>query len=223
MLAIHDLSIAYGRRTIFEHVDLVLDPARSCAIMGASGSGKSTILAAILGYVKPRTGSIALDGRSMGALRPRDWREIRRHMISAVYQQGELIGELTPAENIAIAPLIGGQSHRESYRRAHELLEELGLPTTAQPSSTLSGGEQQRVAVARALATRPRLILADEPTASLDAENRTLVGDLLLSIPQRWGCSVLLSTHDAELAELTDDAYSLTPQEGGASAWSQMR
>lgn len=208
---------------IVEHVTLELETAQTCAVMGESGSGKSSILAAVLGFVKPRSGKISIDGKAMRTLRPAQWRHVRRHVISAIFQQGELIGELSPVENVAVAPLIAGETHHESFRRAEVLLSQLGLPTGEQPTSTLSGGEQQRVAVARALATRPRIILADEPTAALDAENRSRVGELLLSIPERWGCSVLLATHDEALATSTDCTYLLIPHALGPSTWTEKK
>ena len=223
MLKIEDVSISYGRTRIVESVSLDLAASSTCSITGHSGSGKSSIIAAILGFVKPSSGRVMMDGVDLATFGKREWRDYRRRTVSAVFQQGELIGELTPLENVALAPLIAGLPRRSAFERAEAVLEQLGLTATGQLTSTMSGGEQQRIALARALATEPRLIVADEPTAALDLENRLLVSELLYSIPDRWGCAVLIVTHDLTLARAADAMYELVPApRGGASTWSNV-
>lgn len=211
------VSIRHGRRTVLADVDLEVGAKRSAAITGRSGSGKSSLLSAILGMVPLASGSIVVEGRDVASLRGASRREYLRRVVSVVFQHGELLEELEPVENVAVAAILAGAGRESAFRDAESLLEDLGVPAYGVTTQVLSGGEQQRVAVARALITRPALVLADEPTGSLDAEFRDLVGDLVLSIPERWGSSVLVVTHDDALARRADDSYRLIPDENGSA------
>ncbi len=218
LLVLDDVAIRYGRRTVIDGVNLTLDGGRCAAIIGRSGTGKSSLLAAVLGMVRPSRGRVIVDGQDVGRLRRRQRAEFLARTVSVVFQHGELIYELTPLENVEVAGLLAGLGADEARRRSVELLEQLDLEHTDGLTRNLSGGEKQRVAVARALVTEPRLVLADEPTGALDAEFRDVVGDLVLSIPARWGSAVLLVTHDRELAVRADQRYELVPH-GETAVW----
>jgi ABC-type lipoprotein export system ATPase subunit len=127
-----------------------------------------------------------------------------------VFQFGELLPELTPVENVAVAAQLAGVSRTASYQKAVELLEAVNLHTRDTPTSTLSGGERQRVAVARALINEPAVLLADEPTGSLDTASRDAVASLLFDVPQRWGCALVVVTHDPDVARKADRQLSLS-------------
>lgn len=217
MLRCADVSIRHGRRTVVADVDLTVAVGRSAAITGRSGSGKSSLLSAVLGMLPIASGAITVDGKDVPSLRGAQQREYLRRTVSVVFQHGELLEELEPVENVAVAAILAGTPRRTAFRDAEELLEDLGVPVQGVSTQVLSGGEQQRVAVARALITRPSLVLADEPTGSLDAEFREMVGDLVLSIPDRWGSSVLIVTHDDALARRADATYRLVPDQGGVA------
>lgn len=210
-----DVSIRHGRRTVLSDLHLEVGAGRSAAIMGRSGSGKSSLLGAVLGMVPIASGRIEVGGRDVTSLRGAQRREYLRRVVSVVFQHGELLEELEPVENVAIAAILAGMDRTTAFRDAGALLSNLEVPVRGVRTQVLSGGEQQRVAVARALITRPSLVLADEPTGSLDAEFREMVGDLVLSIPERWGSSVLVVTHDDALARRADDTYRLVPDETG--------
>ena len=217
MLDISDLCVRYGRRSVLASVSLSVPERSSAAIIGRSGSGKSSLLAAILGMIKVAGGDIFVDGQRIQTLSGRERRAYLRNTVSAIYQHGELIDELDPMENVAVAALLAGFPRPEAFERSSDLLAQLEVPSDGRLTHVLSGGERQRVAVARALVTRPKLILADEPTGSLDPEFRDVVSDLILSIPERWGSSLLLVTHDEELAGRTDAIYRLRPDEAAGA------
>lgn len=214
LLVMDDLAVRYGRRTVVERADLELDAGRCAAIIGRSGTGKSSLLAAILGMVTPGRGCVLVAGRDVSRLSRGRRAEYLATTVSMVFQHGELIDELTPLENIEVAAMLAGLSAGEARTRGRDLLEQLDLTHTAGITRDLSGGEKQRVAVARALVTEPALILADEPTGALDTEFRDVVADLVLSIPERWGSGVLLVTHDRDLAARADQRYELIPRDG---------
>ena len=191
------LSLTLGATTILTDVDLQIDPAETVTITGRSGSGKSSLLSCILGLIRPSSGSVSVTGEQIG---PRNSARIRRTRIGMVYQSGELLPELTAAENVVIAGLLAGQTPREAGERAEELLSGLGVPHNVPSLTELSGGERQRVAVARALMNRPALILADEPTGSMDETTRDQVVEALFALPEQFGCALLVVTHDPVVA-----------------------
>ncbi|SCK28991.1 ABC-type antimicrobial peptide transport system, ATPase component [Streptomyces sp. SceaMP-e96] len=132
-----------------------------------------------------------------------------RHM-GVVFQFGELLPELTPVENVALAALLGGTPSNQAYERAETLLRDLGVPYDGAPTGQLSGGERQRTAVARALINQPAILLADEPTGALDRATRDSVTKLLFDVPKRWGCALVVVTHDIEVADRADRCLELT-------------
>ncbi|MFA3872639.1 ABC transporter ATP-binding protein [Streptomyces sp. MMCC 100] len=187
-------------RIILNSVDLTVASGESVAISGPSGSGKSTLLMCALGLLKPDEGSVLVRSERIDRLSGRRLLRHRRESIGVVFQSGELLPELTPVENVAVAALLDGVPRAEAFTRAERLLADLKLPTDATDTGALSGGERQRVAVARALINKPALLLADEPTGALDSATRETVTDLLYSLPDRWNCGLVLVTHDYAVA-----------------------
>lgn len=183
------LRVAFGARRVLDGVDLHVPAACSVAVVGPSGSGKTTLLAVIAGLVVPQAGTVT---RAGAPVRPDD--------VGWVMQTTPLLGARSATANVALAALSRGASRAASDAVALALLDELGLADRASvPVRRLSGGERQRVAVARALAQEAPLVIADEPTASLDADSRDRVVDALLAV-ERAGRLVLVATHDGAVA-----------------------
>jgi putative ABC transport system ATP-binding protein len=190
-------------------VDLWVRPGEFVAVMGPSGSGKSTLLH-VLGGLEPATsGEIWLDDQRVDGLTQAKWAILRRRHVGFVFQFFNLVSSMSVADNVEVAALVGGMNRRGARERRAELLEDLGLTGKAQAApSQLSGGEQQRVAVARALAHRPSLLLADEPTGNLDSAS-TLAVLRLLCRSHAKGQAILLVTHDARVASKADRVVNL--------------
>ncbi|WP_051722637.1 ABC transporter ATP-binding protein [Streptomyces albus] len=209
LLEIRGLHYSVAGRTLLDGVDLALPAGQSAAVTGPSGTGKSTLLNCVLGLIRCDSGEIRAAGRDLTRLNARRLARHRRDTMGMVFQFGELLPELTPVENVALAALLAGVKRDEAFGRARGLLTELGVPLEGTPTAELSGGERQRAAVARALVNRPALLLADEPTGSLDGTNREAVADLLFSLPGQWGCAVLVVTHDGSVAARADHRFAL--------------
>jgi lipoprotein-releasing system ATP-binding protein len=195
---------AVDDRVILNDVDLHVQKGESVAVTGPSGSGKTTLLMCALGLVRPAAGAVFVAGTDITGLRPRALAAHRRAHLGVVFQFGELLPELSPVENVALAAQLSGSDHRAAYAAAGRLLEELGVPATRTSTGLLSGGERQRTAVARALITEPAVLLADEPTGALDRETRENVADLLFSVPRERDCALVVVTHDQAVAERAD-------------------
>jgi putative ABC transport system ATP-binding protein len=197
-----------GTLTILHPLDLVVARRQVVAITGPSGSGKSTLLGLIAGLDSPSTGHISIDGTDITALDEDSLARLRGRRIGFVFQFFHLLPSLTALENVLIPMEIAGVSGARA--RAAALLEEVGLSERSHHyPSQLSGGEQQRVAIARALANDPPLLLADEPTGNLDSGTGRHVIDLLLTINRSRGTTLVLVTHDPELAAVADAAIAL--------------
>ncbi|MEU8751254.1 ABC transporter ATP-binding protein [Streptomyces chartreusis] len=199
-LRVEGLHYRLGERVLLDGVELDVGPGESVAVTGPSGSGKSTLLMCVLGLVEPDRGSVRIGGRELTGLAAGQLAQMRRELMGMVFQFGELLPELTPVENVALPMLLSGGDHRAAYRRATELLADLGVPHEGTATGMLSGGERQRAAVARALITEPAVLLADEPTGALDPEAREAVADLLFAVSRERGCALLLVTHDLSVA-----------------------
>ncbi|MEU2164192.1 ABC transporter ATP-binding protein [Streptomyces sp. NPDC019208] len=209
-LEVRGLTCAIGRRTLLRDADLTARPGTSLSVMGPSGSGKSTLLSCLAGLHTPQAGTIRVDGTDVASLRPARAAAWRLRTIGFVYQFGELLPELSAVENAALPLLIAGRGRREAYSTAESLLGELGVGGVADsPASVLSGGERQRVAVARALSTRPPLILADEPTGALDERTTDDVCETLFRLPGRYGCALVVVTHNPVVAHHADRRLTL--------------
>lgn len=182
--------------------DLHVEPGELVAIMGASGSGKSTLLNCLAGLEPPTAGTVWIDGQDLWALREDERTRFRARNMGFVFQSFNLLPVLTAQENVELPLLIGGTRPRPARTRAREMLDRVGLGDRADHTpAKLSGGEQQRVAVARALVHRPRLMWADEPTGNLDETTSRIVMDLLVRLNEETGTTVVLVTHDPAVAK----------------------
>ena len=187
--------------TILHPVDLSIAASERVAIIGPSGSGKSTLLGLIAGLDAPSSGQIFIDGIDITALDEDNLAQLRGSKIGFVFQSFHLIPSLTAMENILVPLEIAGVSNARV--KAHSLLEEVGLVNRGHHyPSQLSGGEQQRIAIARALANEPSIVLADEPTGNLDSANGGHIIELLLEVNRSRGTTIVLGTHDSNLAEI---------------------
>ncbi|OFW02001.1 MAG: ABC transporter [Acidobacteria bacterium RIFCSPLOWO2_02_FULL_68_18] len=194
--------------TILHALDLVIPSERFLAVVGPSGSGKSTLLGLIAGLDAPSTGEILIDGTDITRLGEDELAKLRGEKIGFVFQFFHLVPSLTAFENILVPMEIAGR--RDAVARARTLLDEVGLSDRGHHyPSQLSGGEQQRVAIARALANDPPIVLADEPTGNLDSTTGRHIMQLLLEVRRARGSTLVLVTHDAELAALADVRLSL--------------
>ncbi|MEU7000185.1 ABC transporter ATP-binding protein [Nonomuraea sp. NPDC046570] len=190
----------YGDAAALNGVSLRIRPGESVAVMGPSGCGKSTLLNMVAGLDRPTSGSIVVQGEDLGAMNETGLALFRRRHIGMIFQFFNLIDDLPALDNVALAAQLAGTSARQARKRAHELLEKLGVAHRADSyPATLSGGEQQRVAVARALMNSPALLLADEPTGALDSHSGDQVMSLLNDL-NRLGHTLLIVTHDPRLA-----------------------
>ena len=197
-----------GSLTILHSLDLTIESGRVVAITGPSGSGKSTLLGLLAGLDAPSTGSVILDGVDITALDEDALARLRGMRIGFVFQFFHLLPSLTALENVLVPMEIAGV--RNAARRARELLGEVGLAERGHHyPSQLSGGEQQRVAIARALANDPPILLADEPTGNLDSTTGRQIIDLLIDVNRARRTTLVLVTHDPELAAVADVSIAL--------------
>jgi putative ABC transport system ATP-binding protein len=197
---------ATGELIILDDINLSIEAGSSVAIVGASGSGKSTLLGLLAGLDSVTSGSVRLLGRELTELDEDARAALRSGSVGFVFQSFQLMPHLTALENVMLPlELQGGVSAREASARARELLEQVGLrERTGHYPKLLSGGEQQRVALARAFVTRPAILFADEPTGSLDAATGHAVIDLMFDMNRAHGATLVLVTHDVELARRCD-------------------
>ncbi|MFE4367116.1 ABC transporter ATP-binding protein [Streptomyces sp. NPDC056835] len=209
VLSIRGLTYEVPGRSLFSSLDLDVRAGESVAVMGPSGSGKSTLLSCALGLIRPSGGAVEVSGVDLAGLRGAALARHRAEHIGMVFQFGELLPELSPTDNVALAALLAGAARVDAYGRAQELLTQLGVPD-AESSEELSGGERQRAAVARALINSPTLLLGDEPTGALDEEAKEKVADILFAMPRRYDCGLLLVTHDPAVARRADRTLTLT-------------
>ena len=194
--------------TILHPLDVAIPSGRFLAVVGPSGSGKSTLLGLLAGLDAPSTGEILIDGIDITKLSEDALARLRGEKIGFVFQFFHLVPSLTAFENILVPMEIAGR--RGAVDRARLLLEEVGLSDRGHHyPSQLSGGEQQRVAIARALANDPSIVLADEPTGNLDSTTGRHIMDLLLAVRRSRSSTLVLVTHDAELASLADSRLTL--------------
>lgn len=209
MLRLTDISHGYGpprsRTMVLDRVSLSMPSGRMWALTGASGSGKSTLLNLVGLLDRPLEGRIELAGQCVSGLDPHDAARVRNRLIGFVFQSFHLLPRLTALENVALPLVHRAVGRAERRDEAIAQLEQVGLANRIHHRpDELSGGQRQRVAIARALVTRPRLLLADEPTGNLDSASGAMVMDLLREINVRTGVSILMVTHDEKLAATCD-------------------
>ena len=206
MIEARDLEQTYssgGRPlTVLRQINLAIAPREFVAVMGPSGSGKTTLLGLLAGLDRPTRGVVRLDGDDLGSLSEDARARVRAEKVGFVFQTFQLMPTLTALENVLVPlELKPGGRYRDDEARAHELLGRVGLSDRLHHyPAQLSGGEQQRVGVARAFAAEPKVLLADEPTGSLDAETGRAVIDLLVELNRDAGTTLVLVTHDSALA-----------------------
>jgi putative ABC transport system ATP-binding protein len=212
------------RQTVLDNASFDLHRGETVALLGRSGSGKSTLLNLISGIDLADSGSVVFEGQDLAALPEQQRTLFRRRHIGFIYQFFNLIPSLTAAENIALVCELNGASAREALQRAQQALTDIGLGSKcAQYPAELSGGEQQRVAILRALIHEPALVLADEPTGNLDAESGKQMLDLLCGLARHSDCAVVLVTHSLTVAKAAQRILTLEngriEERSGDFAW----
>ena len=205
MIRIENLTKSFGNLQVLKGVSLNIKKGEVISIVGPSGAGKTTLLQLIGTLDKPTGGTILFNGEDVGRMGSNRLSTFRNRHIGFVFQFHQLLPEFTALENITIPALIAGRKRKEAETEAMELLRIMGLEERAQHKpSEMSGGENQRVAVARALINHPDVILADEPSGSLDSKNKEELHKLFFDLRDRFGQTFIIVTHDEELAKLTD-------------------
>ena len=205
MLQANAIKKSYGKLQILKGVNFEVKKGEIVTILGASGAGKSTLLHIIGSLDKPDSGEVFLNGVNISKLSSKKLSAFRNQHIGFIFQFHHLLPEFTSLENICIPAYIAKRSKKEAEARARELLEMLGLSHRAEHKpSELSGGEQQRVAVARALINNPSIILADEPSGNLDSENAKALHKLFTELRDKFAQTFIIVTHNEDLAELAD-------------------
>ena len=200
-----DLVISFGETPALRGASVSVKRGEVLAVMGPSGSGKSTLLYCLAGILVPDSGEVYLDGERLDALREQERSKLRRDRFGFVFQFGQLVPELTAEENVALPLLLGGIRRAEALRVARSWFERLELDGLERHrAGEMSGGQAQRVALARGLVARPDVLFADEPTGSLDSLNGELVMGLLTHAAREQGSTVILVTHESRVAAYAD-------------------
>ena len=205
MIDIKNITKSFGSLQVLKGIDLHINKGEVVSIVGPSGAGKTTLLQIIGTLDKPDAGTICIDGIDVSSLSTRKLSDFRNQHIGFVFQFHQLLPEFTALENIMIPAYIAGKSNSEAKQRALELLAFMGLSDRAHHKpAELSGGEKQRIAVARALVNKPAVILADEPSGSLDSKNKAELHQLFFDLRDKFGQTFVIVTHDEGLAAITD-------------------
>lgn len=205
MIEVKNIYKSFGDLEVLQGVNLSVEKGEIVAIIGKSGAGKTTLLQIIGTLDRPTSGQVLIDGTDVFAMKDRELAAFRNKHIGFIFQFHQLLPEFTALENVCIPAMIAREKESVYMPRAEQLLRDLGLADRMHHKpSELSGGEKQRVAAARALMMAPDIILADEPTGSLDTQNKKELSDLLLKLRQEYGQTILLVTHDKELANIAD-------------------
>ena len=205
MIQLHGITKSFGSLQVLRGIDLQVNRGEVVAIVGPSGAGKTTLLQIMGTLDRPDEGEVIIDGENVSRLSATKIAHFRNKNIGFVFQFHQLLPEFTALENVMIPALIGGTSKKEARQRAQELLDFMGLADRAEHKPNhLSGGEKQRVAVARALVNHPAVVFADEPSGSLDTHNKEELHRLFFDLRDRMGQTFVIVTHDEALASQTD-------------------
>ena len=196
---------------VLDDLNLQLNKSENIAISGVSGSGKSTLLHLMAGLDFPNSGSIQLNNENIGNLSQNDLSIMRNQLIGFIYQSHHLLPDFSALENVVMPLIIRGGKYQSNHNKAIKILKKLGLSNRLDHyPHQLSGGERQRVAIGRALINEPQIILADEPTGNLDRSNAKVVFDLFINLAKEYGSTIVLVTHDPELARKMKKIYHLS-------------
>lgn len=205
MIDIQGITKSFGSLQVLKGIDLHIGRGEVVSIVGPSGAGKTTLLQIVGTLDKPDSGEVVIDGVKVGGLNKKKLADFRNRHIGFVFQFHQLLPEFTALENIMIPAFIGGASKKTAEQRARELLRFMNLEDRASHKpSELSGGEKQRVAVARALVNNPAVVLADEPSGSLESKNKEELHQLFFDLRDKFGQTFVIVTHDEQLAKITD-------------------
>ncbi len=205
MIDIQNITKCFGTLEVLKGITLHIDRGEVVSIVGPSGAGKTTLLQIIGTLDRADSGTLRVDGTDINTLTPRQLADFRNRHLGFVFQFHQLLPEFTALENVLIPAYIAGTSQRAARQRAQELLRFMQLSDRADHKpNELSGGEKQRVAVARALMNNPAVILADEPSGSLDSQNKQELHQLFFDLRQQYGQTFVIVTHDEQLATITD-------------------
>lgn len=205
MIHLENITKKFGDLQVLKGIDMHIDKGEIVSIVGPSGAGKTTLLQIIGTLDKPDTGKVIINNVQVNNLSHDKLSDFRNKQIGFVFQFHQLLPEFTALENIMIPALIARKSEKEAKKQAEELLQFMGLTDRAtHKPNELSGGEKQRIAVARALINNPAVILADEPSGSLDSQNKTELHQLFFDLRNQFGQTFVIVTHDESLAQLTD-------------------
>ena len=205
MIEIQGITKSFGELQVLKGIDLIINKGEVVSIVGPSGAGKTTLLQIMGTLDKADAGTVVINGVEVGKLKEKELSAFRNKQIGFVFQFHQLLPEFTALENVMIPALIAGTSSGEAMRRAKDTLEMMGLAERASHKpAELSGGEKQRVAVARALINHPAVIFADEPSGSLDSKNKEELHQLFFDLREKLGQTFVIVTHDEGLAQLTD-------------------
>ncbi len=219
MIRLEQITKSFGSLQVLRGIDLEIQKGEIVSIVGPSGAGKTTLLQIMGTLDRPDTGTVCIDGVRVDAMKERELSAFRNHRIGFVFQFHQLLPEFTALENVMIPAFIAGRGRREAQDAALEILTMMGLADRASHKpNELSGGEKQRVAVARALINRPAVVLADEPSGSLDTHNKAELHQLFFDLRDRLGQTFVIVTHDESLASITDRTIHLKDGEVVADA-----
>ena len=205
MLSLENISKSYGPVKILHNISLSFNPGEITAIVGPSGAGKTTLLQIAGTLDRPDGGKVIFDGKDLLNLKDKKLSKFRNHNIGFIFQFHQLLPEFTALENVALPALIAGEKKKRAFENARGWLDKLGLASrlTHKPSE-LSGGEKQRTAIARALINNPGIILADEPTGSLDSKNRDEIKEIISQLRDEYSHTFVIVTHDPDMADIAD-------------------
>lgn len=205
MIELQGITKSFGSLQVLKGIDLTVGEKEVVSIVGPSGAGKTTLLQIMGTLDKPDAGTICLNGVEVNRLKEKELAHFRNKQLGFVFQFHQLLPEFTALENVMIPAYIAGTGQKQAEERARELLEFMGLSDrAAHKPNELSGGEKQRVAVARALVNNPAVVLADEPSGSLDTQNKAELHRLFFHLRDTFGQTFVIVTHDEELSKLTD-------------------